>query len=91
MEKHTRLIAPYPANQLGLSLSENGSANLCGTVLVYQEPCRVIMMLILQIICLFFSAGIIQILIHTFLNVIELKKNTNRLRMKLSFFQISDI
>lgn len=46
MEKHTRLIAPYPTDQWGLSLSENGSANLCEAVLRYQKPCQVIMMLI---------------------------------------------
>lgn len=49
MEKHTRLIAPYPTDQWGLSLSENGSANLCKTVLMYQKPCQVITMLILNI------------------------------------------
>lgn len=48
MEKHTRLIAPYPTDQWGLSLSENGSANLCETVLMYPKPCQVITMLILN-------------------------------------------
>lgn len=49
MEKHTRLIAPYPTDQWGLSLSENGSANPCETVLMYQEPCCVITVLIVNI------------------------------------------
>ena len=49
MEKHTRLIAPYPTDQLGLSLSENGSANLCETVIMYQGPCRVITTVIQKI------------------------------------------
>lgn len=48
MEKHTRLIAPYPTDQWGLSLSENGSANLCEAVLMYRKPCQVITMLILN-------------------------------------------
>lgn len=48
MEKHTRLIAPYSTDQWGLSLSENGSANLCETVIMCQKPCQVITMLILN-------------------------------------------
>lgn len=32
-KKQTWLIAPYPADQWGLSLSENGSAKLCKAVL----------------------------------------------------------
>lgn len=42
MEKHTRLIAPYPTDQWGLSLSENGSEKVCKAVLM---PCQVITML----------------------------------------------
>lgn len=37
MEKHTGPVAPYPTDQWGLSLSENGSANLHEAVLTYQE------------------------------------------------------
>lgn len=48
MEKHTRLIVPYPTDQWGMSLSENGSANLCKTVLMYHKLCQVITMLILN-------------------------------------------
>lgn len=46
MEKHTRLVAPHPTDQWGLSLSENGSANLHEAVLTYQKPRQVITMLI---------------------------------------------
>lgn len=41
-KKQTWLIAPYPTDQWGLSLSENGSAKLCKAVLTYQESCQVI-------------------------------------------------
>lgn len=51
MEKHTRLIAPYPTNQWGLSLSENGSAVLCETVLMYQEPCGTVLFPCLLFTC----------------------------------------
>lgn len=46
MEKHTGLVAPYPTDQWGLSLSENGSANLRKAVLTYQRPRQAITMLI---------------------------------------------
>lgn len=41
-KKQTWLIAPYPTDQWGLSLSENGSAKLCKAVLTWQESCQVI-------------------------------------------------
>lgn len=69
MEKHTRLIAPYPTDQWGLSLSENGSANLCEAVLMYQKPCQVITMLISD------YGGK---KINTNLHLIELKKTVLR-------------
>lgn len=48
MEKHTRLISPYPTDQWGLSLSENGSASPCKTVLMYHQPCQLVTMVILN-------------------------------------------
>lgn len=47
--KNTQDFLPHiPTDQWGLSLSENGSARLCETVLMYQEPRQVSTLLTLN-------------------------------------------